>query len=193
MGHPARRALSPEETKRVVEAIASPRDKALFILGIATGYRISELLSLRIKDVYEFEEVKEEICVLKSNMKQNTSSRSIWLHPEARIALGAWLSVLGTSNPYQYVFASQRGRNQHLSRYQAWRVLKEAFAKAKVGGHTGTHTLRKTYAQSVYTMANEDLIVTQKALRHANVQSTISYLANVDEKLKGIVIGRKLY
>lgn len=193
MGYPARRALAPEETKRVLDKLESPRDRALFLLGIATGYRISELLSLRIKHVYEFGRVRDQIAIPKVVMKGKKGGRSCWLHPDAQVAIRDWLEVLGTENVEVFLFRSKKGYNQAISRAQAWRVLKQAFAAAEVGGETGTHSLRKTYAQAVHALGERDLYLTQQALGHDKVTSTAKYLANVDDKLKQIITGRKLY
>jgi integrase len=45
------------------------RDRALFILGLSTGGRISELLSLRIKDVWQYSTPVDTIYFRKSQTK----------------------------------------------------------------------------------------------------------------------------
>ena len=39
------------------------RDRCLFLLGVYAGYRIGELLSLRVEDVMEYGRVKERVTV----------------------------------------------------------------------------------------------------------------------------------
>jgi integrase len=48
-------ALTDDEVARVSQAFRgthAARDRALFLLGVKTGYRISELRSLRVGDVW---------------------------------------------------------------------------------------------------------------------------------------------
>ncbi len=48
------RPLSNAEVDRVLAAFAGPaaaRDRALFVLGLKAGFRVSELLSLRVGDI----------------------------------------------------------------------------------------------------------------------------------------------
>jgi integrase len=50
------RPLSEEEISQVTQAFDGPfalRNQALLLLDVRTGYRISELLSLRVGDVYQ--------------------------------------------------------------------------------------------------------------------------------------------
>ena len=50
------RPLNNDEIRRVSTAFTGTfevRNRALFMLGVSTGGRISELLSLRIADVYQ--------------------------------------------------------------------------------------------------------------------------------------------
>ena len=56
------------------------RDKALILLGIATGMRISELLSLKIKDVRNKNgSIKEIIHLKKENTKKKVEGASFKL------------------------------------------------------------------------------------------------------------------
>ena len=85
------RPLSDEEVGRVVESFSGRyalRDKAMFIVGIRTGYRISELLSLRIRDVLRPDgEIMDSVTVARRNVKGKTRGRTVPLHPEAKEAL----------------------------------------------------------------------------------------------------------
>ena len=41
----------------------------------------------------------------------------------------------------------------------------------------GTHAMRKTFAKRVYEGLHHDLVKTQRAMGHRNVNSTVSYLS----------------
>jgi integrase len=121
--------------------VFAKRNRALFVVGHRTGFRISELLSLRVVDVQQHGKILDQITVQRRHMKGGkagkTSGRTVPLHPEARAALSVWLEVLqkrmkGTLSPDTPVFCSRvkdptTGLKRAVSREQAWRILKESF------------------------------------------------------------------
>lgn len=55
------RPLTNEEIQTCLNSFKggySKRDLAIFTLGLATGFRIKEILSLRIRDIYNIEHKK---------------------------------------------------------------------------------------------------------------------------------------
>jgi integrase len=57
------RPLTDEEVGLVAKSFSgvyAQRNKALFILGVRTGFRIGELLSLRVSDVQHHGKILEE-------------------------------------------------------------------------------------------------------------------------------------
>jgi integrase len=73
------------------------RNKALFIVGVRSGFRISELLSLRVGDVQQHGKIIDHVTVARRHMKKKTEGRTVPLHPEARAALSVWLEALAKS------------------------------------------------------------------------------------------------
>jgi integrase len=67
------RPLTRTEIKAVLKQADKPRDKALLVLGFNSGYRISELLSLRVKDVYVLKngrwQVRDIITIAKDKLR----------------------------------------------------------------------------------------------------------------------------
>jgi integrase len=109
------------------------------------------------------------------------------LHPEARAALSAGLEALtkmlkGAVDPMTLVFCSRArdtttGLRRHISREQAWRILKKTFHSNELAGKLGMHAMRKTFRNCVYDLLKHDLVKTQRAMGHANVNSTVQYLS----------------
>lgn len=187
-----RRALTQEELTRTKDSFDSIRDKLLFVLGVATGYRISELLSLKMGDVFEDGKPKAQIAVPKKSMKQKRAGRTCWLHPEAQAVLADFYRQV----PFFYNFYLFHGRYtpyKPLSRQHALRILKAGFKSAGVEGLTGAHSLRKTYAQDIFTLSGNNMRAAQLALGHADMNSTAKYLESADEELKRLITTRKLF
>ena len=181
-----------QATLAALDGAYATRDRALFLLGVRSGFRISELLSLRLMDVTRHGKPLERVTVARKHMKKKVEGRTIVLHPEAKVALCEWLvelHALGYMTSDTFVFQSRKGRNAALSRVQAYRILQEAYERAGVGGSTGTHTMRKTFANRVYSRLNGDLIKTQKALGHRNINSTVSYLSFREEEIDEAILG----
>jgi site-specific recombinase XerD len=160
------------------------------ILGVKSGFRISELLSLTVGDVWQHGQFVERVAVRRQHMKGKHQGRSVPLHGEAKAALAPWLMELhrlGAVTPATALFPSRKGVNRPLRRGQAWAILQQACEANALTGQLGTHTMRKTFATKVYEKTGRDLRATQHALGHKSPASTAAYLA-VDEAAVDAVI-----
>jgi len=188
------RALTDSEIEIMLRSFKGKnalRDKALFIFGIKEGYRISEILSVKVRDVFKGEKVLDSITVKRANMKGKLEGRTLVLHPDVKKALSDWLLVLSKEegfSPDMYLFRSRKGGNRPISRVQAFRILKEKFSENNMTGNLGTHSLRKSFCAKVYEKLGHDLVSTQKATGHRNIQSLISYLSFDEEKVKEAIL-----
>lgn len=218
------RPLTDEEIKRVLAKLSgryAARNRALFVLGLKTGFRISEMLSLRIGDVSVtngepaapplpgFAEVAgsgkravDRITVQRRHMKGNLESRTIVLHPEAKAALEEWIAQLrgfGYTAAGTPLFLSQirrsgksgkarSSRERAISRIQAHRILHAAYQACGVRTQTGTHCMRKTFANKVYDALDKSLLKTQKALGHRSIASTVLYLSFREEEIDDAIL-----
>lgn len=186
------RPLTDNEILKVTDALGNSRNKLLFLLGLYTGFRISELLSLKIKDVLSSKgttplEVAKRLTVKKSSMKGKSASRSVILHSEAIRALKQHLSEQSVINPEYPLFSY--GDNKPLSRHGAHRILKIAYSKAGLDVNTlATHSMRKTFAKKVYNALDFDLVNTQKALGHSSILNTIKYLQTDNEAVDSAIL-----
>lgn len=190
------RALSEQEVTQVKESFSGRyrvRDRCLFIMGTATGFRISELLLLRIADVWQHSLVTDRVTVQRRHMKQQVDSRSVPLNAEAKQALLCWLMALqecGGLDPKGPLFRSRKSKSQGraISRGHAWHVLKQADNANELTGPLGTHSMRKTLARHAWEYFNHNLLKVQKVLGHKSIQSTISYLGVDDGEIEAFVV-----
>jgi len=181
------RPLSDSEIAQVASRLGV-RDRAFFVLGIRTGFRVSELLSLRVADVVNGGEVARFVGVHRRNMKGKSEGRTIPLHDEARAALSAWVAELknmgaAAESP---LFLSREGGA--ISRGQAWAIMTGAYRAAGVFGRVGVHGLRKTFAARVYDRTGHDLMQTQRALGHKAITSTAAYLSFADSEVEAAIL-----
>jgi integrase len=171
------RDLKDSELTLILDQMTSLRDRALFIVGIKTGFRISELLSLRIEDVSQEDgSIRDTLTVHRRNMKGKRQSRTIPLHPLAKQALQSYLKtgVVGKLFP--------------MTRQHAWRVIKEASRKARLSGTVSTHSMRKTFGMNVYLRTEKNVVAAQKALGHASLASTTHYLSIGQDEVDAAIL-----
>lgn len=185
------RPLDDNEITRMLRALKSRksgiRDQAFFVLGITTGFRVSELMSIRIRDVTTHEEMTTHIRIPKRRMKGGKRSRSAVIAPMARTYLWALLNELkakGSNGGNRWLFQSRKG-SAPLSRVQAHRILAAAFESAEIFGGVGilgTHTMRKTFAAKMWVAHDGNIWKIQNALGHASPASTVAYLSFEDSE-----------
>jgi integrase len=171
------RPLTDEEIRLLQHSfggVYAARDKALFLLGVKSGFPISELLSLRVEDVAQHGRLVDRVTVQRRHMKNQREGRTVLLHPESKAALATWLLTLRQMpgcTAQTFVFRSRKGLNRPISKVQAWRILREACATNELTGKLGTHCMRKTFAKKIYHQLSYDLIRTKRALGHQNIVS----------------------
>jgi integrase len=176
------RALTDDEVAQVQQAFLgsyAARDRALFMLGLKTGFRIAELLSLRVGDVWQHGRFVDRVAVQRRHMKQKREVRSVILHPDAKAALAVWLMEMnhhGAVGTDTCLFASRKGINPPLRPGQARHLLHQAYAACGLTGKLSTHTMRKTFGQTVFEKSGRDLLKTQRAMGHKSPASTVAYL-----------------
>jgi len=183
------RPLTNEEMELVAKTFGgryAARDKALFVLGVSTGFRISELLSIRVRDVWQHGRFVDEVTVDRKYMKGENSSRTVELDPVAKAALSDWLPQLwelGYTEPDSFVFQSQRSKkeNKAISYRAALFIIQQAFEMNELTGNLATHTMRKTFARSFVDNYGPNIFALSDALGHADISTTQRYY-QVDRK-----------
>jgi site-specific recombinase XerD len=174
------RPLTRGQVKAVLKVTNSIREKALLTLGFATGYRISELLSLTVADIATGGVIHSHVTVKASNTKTK-QGRTVLLNSDAKKALStlvSWLTAKGLDHNAP-LFVSRKHVNGYaaISRQQAHKLLKELFAAIGEFGNVSTHTMRKTFAKAIYDATGGKIELVQIALGHAAINSTVSYLS----------------
>ncbi len=173
--------LTREQVKSVLKATDSIRERALLTLGFSTGYRISELLSLKVSDVCTGGVIHNHINVKASNSKTKVG-RTVLLNSDAKKVLKKlieWLSAKGLDNTAP-LFVSRKHTNGFaaITRQQAGRLIKDLFALAgAIGSSYSTHSMRKTFAKAIYDATGGKIELVQLALGHKSINSTVSYLS----------------
>jgi site-specific recombinase XerD len=123
------------------------RNNLLILLGKATGFRTSELLSLKIGDLIALDgSVLDRVALRAANTKNGTGRVQV-LHGKVKIAIKEWTDYLlskGFGLESAIFVGRQSKGSKAISRQWVWQIIKGLFEKAAIFGQTGTHTLRKS-------------------------------------------------
>ena len=154
------------------------RDKAILETLYATGCRASEVVSLKLADLY----LDSAFCKC---LGKGSKQRVVPLGRPAIAALRAYLA--GPSDVLirdrANVFVSKSGRP--LSRIFLWALVKKYCQRAGLSRKASPHTLRHSFATHVLA-GGADLRTVQELLGHASIQTTQHYTHVDRDRLKAI-------
>ena len=194
------RPLDNDEIRRVSTCFIgtfATRNRGLFMLGVSTGGRISELLSLTIGDVYQNGKPVTDLLFDRSIVKGGEVSRAVPVNVDGRAAIEnliAWhQEQYKTIAPARPLFPSRnKNGSVAMNRQTAHEMLKKAFTAAGLNGKLATHSLRKSFAQRVYEESG-DIYLVQELLGHRNVSTTQKYIgvnyATAREMVEAMALG----
>lgn len=153
----------------------SDRDYVMFMFGIYTGLRISDILKFRVRDVRD----KDAVYIRE---KKTGKEKRFPINAELKPIIKDY--VYGKDD-YEYLFKSPRSGNKPITRQQAYNILSEAGRQFDID-KIGTHTLRKTFGYHMYQQTH-DAVTIKEILNHSDISITLRYIGiNQDNKDKAI-------
>lgn len=139
------------------------RNYILFVVGINTGLRISDILQLRVKDLR-----KNKFHITE---KKTGKQKSFEMNPTVRYEL---LELLKDREDDDVLIKSREGVNKPINRSMAYKILNKIAEEYKLVS-IGTHTLRKTYGYHFF-QRTKDLVMLQKIFNHPDPAFTLRYI-----------------
>lgn len=159
---PIRDQVKIEEIQDILKR-QSARDWLLFTIGINSGIHLSDLLTLRVKDlagknkvtIAEGKTGKNKMFIINSQLKE-------WIY-----------DYIKYMDEEDYLFPSQR-TGKPIKRIRVYRILNQAAKQA--GLHDiGTHTLRKTFGYHYY-QKTRNISVLRDLFNHSAPSVTLRYI-----------------
>ena len=164
------------------------RDLVMVSLLYHTGYRIKEILSMKVKDVYQSDgTVKDYIQVMPRNMKKKTPRPAIAVNNSLRADMKRYQSIL-TVSPGMFLIQSQKGDNKSISYTQAYRIIKDVFDAKDVYNNVAVHSFRKSFCKKLYEYTGNDIRVTQVMMGHKQVGTTQRYISVDVDKANELIM-----
>ncbi len=150
------------------------RNYALFCTGINTALRIGDLLSLKWGDVYDFEKNRYLKHVTIKEQKTGKEN-SVALNKNILDTLELYRKSLSEdADADQYIFAGRK-KGTHLSRSQAYRIIKQASKAVDIGENIACHSMRKTFGYHAWLSGLEPATL-MTLFNHSSFQITKRYL-----------------
>jgi site-specific recombinase XerD len=141
----------------------SSRNGFLFLLGINSGLKISDLLPLKVVDVKYASHLKISA--------RNGDFRWVKMLPTLKAEIEEYTKG---KEDEDYLFPSREG-NKPITRVTAWNILKSAATAVGINESIGTTTLRKTYGYHYYQQT-KDLAELQQIFGHSSVTVTKEFI-----------------
>lgn len=166
--------LTADEVQRLLDAVTLDepmafRDRAMLELAYGAGLRVSEWISLGVRDLLLEDAL---LRVFGKGSKER-------LVPIGRRAIGAVAVYVRELRPRLergggkgVLFLNARGNP--LTRMGAWKMLRKYVEKARLEKHVSPHTLRHSFATHLLE-GGADLRAVQEMLGHADISTTQIY------------------
>ncbi len=157
-----------------------PRDYCIFVLGINTNLRASDILNLKVQDVAH---AAKEIAIKE---RKTGKERRITLNKAVKEAIRALLlSSTATDRDLEgYLFKSQRG--DVLTVPSLSRLVKSWCKSINLPGNYASHSLRKTWGYHQRVTFGTGIPELMTCFNHATQKETLNYLCIQPEEIKNV-------
>lgn len=162
------------------EVKPNKRNFLLIICGLNTALRISDILKLRWKDVYN-----ENLLSFKSHIdvkEQKTGKKTtVFINNNLKEALASFLKdIIAKKGKLcdvmeQFIFIGQKSTDKPISRIQAFRIISEAAKKCLLSHKVSCHSLRKTFGYHAWKKGVSPALLTS-IYNHSSYKITTRYL-----------------
>lgn len=155
-----------EKVREFIECLEekNERDALMFMTGIYTGLRISDILQLRVKHVKD-----TQYITIREQKTQKT--KRFYIVNELRRAFDKYIEGKRES---EFLFKSREGRNKPITRVRAYEILRSAAREVGLK-EVGTHTMRKTFGYHIY-QKEKDVAMLQDIFNHSSPYITLKYI-----------------
>lgn len=179
--------------KRIEEAdtdnhrMIACRNKMMFLIGINVGLRASDLTQLRWSYFYNKDMTFKEFYVLQPKKTRKTGKFvKIFFNQTVKKAIENYVSEYPIQDMDDYMFRSRKG-DVPITEKGLRRIIVDVSADAGIEKNVGSHSLRKTWAYTIWHNAEDKskaLVMIQQCLNHSDSITTMRYIGIMDEEKK---------
>lgn len=166
--------LSKNEIEKIINSIKNKKHQLLIALSYGAGFRVSEAINLKVKDI-NIDELTIHIKGAKGNKDRIT------IFPEK--LKDKITEIIALRNKNDFIFSSERGGK--LTERTAQKIFENAMIKTGIQKDATFHSLRHSFA--THLLENGvDVRYVQELLGHANIRTTQIYTKVTNPSLKKI-------
>lgn len=152
------------------------RDYLMFLTGINSGMRVSDIVKLNYNNVRNQDgTMKQYITVIE------TKTKKLKKFPLCNDLLVEMEKYTRNMTQGEYLFKSRKGDNRPITTTQAYRIIKECGEKVGLT-EIGTHTMRKTFGYFHYQQFH-DVALLQTIFNHSSPSITLIYIGINQENI----------
>ena len=174
-GRPLPKALSLEQVQRLFGQINHPMDRALFLVILRCGLRVSEVAQLKL------EQIDWEQQALRILQGKGRKDRHVSMSPDLVASLHQCLEQHPGDRAQGYVFWNRKRAHQPLS-VKAIQKKMERYAKA-AGITASCQSLRHTFASNLLEHGAA-VVAIRDFLGHSQIASSERYAKISSQKIK---------
>lgn len=166
----------PIKSKKDVKAVEqylkehNERDYVIWVLGLNSGLRVSDIVGLNISDVVD----KTHITIIE---KKTQKRKSFFINDKLKKVLKSFTKGRNLGEP---LFLGKQGRR--LNQRQVYRFLVDACSKLDIKSKVSTHTMRRTFGYHHYQQY-KDIVMLQQIFNHSSARITRMYLGITQDEI----------
>jgi len=178
--------VEPVRKQKDIKAISKllqdkPRDLLLWVMGINNGLRASDLVKIRVTQIYDLKPGEVLNIVESKTGKDNV----LVINKPVYKALQSYLKGIGPI-PGDYLFKSRKG--SHISSQSVGRLVKTWCGSINLAGNYGAHTLRKTWGYHQRVNHGVGFEILCKRYNHSSPSITMGYLGIESKEVHDILM-----
>lgn len=139
------------------------RDYVIWVLGMNSGLRVSDIVGLNVSDVVD----KTHISIIE---KKTGKQKTFYINDKLKRVLKEYTKGKKLDEP---LFVGKQGKR--LNRSQVYRFIVKVCKENDIKAHVSTHTLRRSFGYHHYQKF-KDPVVLQKIFNHSSQRITLMYI-----------------
>lgn len=155
--------FAEDEVKKIILATKNLKHRSMLCLAYAAGLRVSEVISIKLKDI------DSKRMVITIRQAKGKKDRQVMLSEKLLFLLREYFKEF---RPKEWLFEGQRG--EQYSTRSVQKVLERAKQKSGVKKKGSVHALRHSFATHLLE-GGTDLVSIKELLDHNSLRTTMLY------------------